>query len=677
MADGHQPQHWRLSVDDANRAWLHLDQQDTGTNVLSSEVIEELDHRLTEVCDLAPIGLVILSDKPNGFIAGADISAFKSIREPQQAEALIQRAQAVFDRLENLPFPSVARITGFCLGGGLELALACTYRVALDEAHTRLGLPEVLLGIHPGFGGSGRLTRLIGAPVAMSLMLSGRTLDARSAHGLGIVDRRVPRRQLDRAVVDLLTNSPQPAKPASWTRLTNHNSIRPTLAWYLRRQVEKRAAPEHYPAPYALIDLWRTHGDDPRKMIAAEAASVAKLVTGATAQNLVRAFFLRERLKATGRTSEFNARHVHVIGAGAMGGDIAAWCALKGCKVTLQDRAAEYIAPALKRAQGLFTKRVKDRRLRQATLDRLIPDQEGHGIAHADLVIEVIIEDLEAKQCLYKTLEPRLKPGALLATNTSSIPLEQLGEALAKPGRLVGIHFFNPVARMQLVEVIAGNNTDADAIDQATAFVRAIDRLPLAVKSSPGFLVNRVLMPYLQEAVHLVEDGVSPQAIDRAAVNFGMPMGPIQLADTVGLDICLSVGEILAASQGSAVPERLRTLVAQGHLGRKSGQGFYTYRNGKPKRRWLPQKSATDPEVTDRLVLCLINEAVACLREGLVGDADLLDGGMIFGTGFAPFRGGPMHYVTSQGAEVLRERLNQLAQKHGPRFTPDAGWETL
>jgi 3-hydroxyacyl-CoA dehydrogenase/enoyl-CoA hydratase/3-hydroxybutyryl-CoA epimerase len=666
--------HWRPVADKNDIVWLHLDQQGTGANVLSREVLSELDAILTSVAERPPKGAVICSDKPSGFIAGADINEFKTLEDADQAAELIAIGQSIFERLDALTFPTLSQIAGFCLGGGLELALACDYRVALDEPGTRLGLPEVLLGIHPGFGGTVRLTRLIGAPAAMDLMLSGRTVDARKALRLGIVDRVVPRRQFDRAAVALITRRPAPHRPGLLKRLIDHDVVRPPVAWYLRRQVAKRAAPEQYPAPYALVDLWQRHGGDAKRMLSEERYSVARLVTGETAQNLVRAFFLQERMKSLGRGVDFTPEHVHVIGAGTMGGDIAAWCALKGCRVTLQDRAPELIAPALKRAHEFFRKRVRDPRLRLATQDRLIPDQEGMGIGVADVVIEAIVEDLGIKQSLYRRLEPQLKSDVMLATNTSSIPLERLGEALERPERLVGLHFFNPVAKMQLVEVIAGSNTDNEIAAKAFAMVRAIDRLPLPVKSSPGFLVNRVLLPYLLESVFLLDEGVAMEAVDKAARDFGMPMGPLELADTVGLDICLSVGEVLAQSLNVEVPARLREMVAEGHLGRKSSRGFYKYKRGKRQGRRRFPDATPHSQIIDRLILTLVNESVACLRAEVVTDADLLDGGMIFGTGFAPFRGGPMHYAETRGRDAILGRLNELQEQYGKRFTPDPGW---
>ncbi len=641
--------HWRLDVDSDNLGWLTLDKEGQGTNVLSMEVLTELNDILQALAARQLRGLIVQSAKSSGFIAGADINEFTQVKTPEQALVLIQRGQQAFDRLEALAFPTVAMINGFCVGGGLELALACRYRVALEDPRTRIGLPEVLLGIHPGFGGSMRLVRLVGAPVAMDLMLSGRTVDARAAAKLGIIDRAVPDRHLRAAAIAMVREQPKPRTPG-WARYLNMGPLRPLLAKYLRKQVAKRAAQKHYPAPYALIDLWEQYGGDPRQMVIEEGKSVANLVTNATAQNLVRVFFLKERLKGLGRSKDFNAERVHVVGAGTMGGDIAAWCALQGYTVTLQDREPKYIAPAMKRARDLFNKRIKDRVLRRAAFDRLVPDHQGLGVRNADVIIEAIIEKADAKIALYQDLEKRMKPEAILATNTSSIPLEELNKALSRPERLVGLHFFNPVAQMQLVEVIGAGNTDTAILAKAAAFVRGIDRLPLPTKSSPGFLVNRVLMPYLMEAITMHAAGTPVELVDHAATDFGMPMGPLELADTVGLDVCLYVGEILARHYQRTTPDLLRTLVQQGHLGKKSGQGFYTWVKGRPQRSGA--QAGTDGQslakLADQLVQPIIREAQASLAEGVVAEADLIDAGMIFGTGFAPFRGGPLHFAGQQ-----------------------------
>jgi 3-hydroxyacyl-CoA dehydrogenase/enoyl-CoA hydratase/3-hydroxybutyryl-CoA epimerase len=669
--------HFRTETDQDNVVWLTFDKAETGTNVFSPDVLEELDRLLQGITAQHPRGLVVLSGKPAGFITGADIRSFTSVRNEQDAMAFLQRGQEVFSRLAACTFPTVAMIHGFCLGGGTEMALACRYRIMRDDPGTRIGLPEVRLGIHPGWGGSARMVPLIGAVKAMDLILTGRSIDGRAAQRFGLVDRVAPERHLREAARRLVLDQPPPCRAGFLDRLSNNALVRPLLARVFRRQVGKRASKLHYPAPYAMIDIWQRHTGNQSRVLQAEAESLARLITGATARNLIRVFFLMERLKSLGKDSSWRPEHVHVIGAGTMGGDIASWCALRGFRVSLQDQAPERIAPALARAQTLFRRKLKHPRKIQEAMDRLIPDHKGYGVGRADIVIEAIFEDAEVKRALYRDTEPRMKADAILATNTSSIPLEELTESLSSPGRLVGLHFFNPVAKMQLVEIVHGQATDSDVASRAMAFTRQIDRLPLPVSSTPGFLINRILMPYLMEAVVLESEGVPATLIDQAATAFGMPMGPVELADTVGLDICLHVAEILGSHFNAEVPERLQKLVAGGNLGKKSGQGFYRYKKGKAIKPGAAASRWNMEDITNRLVLRLLNEAVSCIREQVVGDSELLDAGMVFGTGFAPFRGGPMNHVDAVGAAELLKLLDNEKHLRGDRFTPDPGWESL
>jgi 3-hydroxyacyl-CoA dehydrogenase/enoyl-CoA hydratase/3-hydroxybutyryl-CoA epimerase len=452
--------------------------------------------------------------------------------------------------------------------------------------------------------------------------------------------------------------------------------LRGFVARALRKQVSARARREHYPAPYAIIELWERHGARGAPAYEAEARSIAELMCTETSRNLVRVFLLQDRLKGLGGKAAREFRHVHVVGAGVMGGDIAAWCAARGLQVTLQDRAAEYVQPALKRAQEFFVKKLRDENKAREAAARLRMDLEGNGAAQADVIIEAIFENADAKRELYARLEPRMKADAVLATNTSSIELESLGRDLRDPGRLVGLHFFNPVAKMPLVEVIGSQHTRPDVQQLGLIFTRKIDKLPLPCRSAPGFVVNRVLMPYLNEAMFIAEEGVPLKLIDDAAVDFGMPMGPVELADVVGLDVCLHVGRILAEAFHRKAPERLAQLVEAKRLGRKSGHGFYEWRDGKPIKPSAAGASPP-PDLTDRMLLPMINESVACLRERVVEEADLLDAGVIFGTGFAPFRGGPLAYARSRGLGNVVAALETLERKYGARFKPDPGWRDL
>jgi 3-hydroxyacyl-CoA dehydrogenase/enoyl-CoA hydratase/3-hydroxybutyryl-CoA epimerase len=669
---------FKLTRDADGIAWLLFDREGASANTLSSDVMEEFDKILGELESQRPAGLVIRSAKKSGFIAGADVNEFRGATDPQVVETTIGRAHAVIDRLEALRVPSVAVIHGFCLGGGLEVALACQVRIAIDGA--RFGFPEVMLGLHPGLGGTARFTRLVNPIQAMTLMLTGRTIDARRAKALGLVDAIAQERHVKNAVKDAVFGRLKRARPAPLNSILNSGAARGFLASRMRREAAKTAPAEHYPAPYALIDLWEKHGGGKAAMLANEKTSFARLMVTPTAQNLIRVFFLRDEMKKLAGSGN-NVAHVHVIGAGAMGGDIAAWCANEGMRVTLADMKAEPIAGAIKRAADLFGKIIRKSTEVRDALDRLVPDMDGEGVRNADLIIEAVPEKLELKQKVYAGLEPKMKPSAILATNTSSIPLQDLRTTLQRPERLLGLHFFNPVSRLQLVEVVSHDGNDEALLKEARAFVGAIDRLPLPVKSSPGFLVNRALTPYMLEAMVMLDEKIDQRLIDQAAEEFGMPMGPIELADQVGLDICLDVGDMLRSKFGESLPPTpawLRDKVTKGELGRKTGKGFYTWKDGKAEKAPLPE---TGPRVTDemidRLVLPMSNVCVACLREGIVDNADVVDGAMIFGTGYAPFRGGPLNYARTRGADNVVSTLRTLAQKFGDRFAPDAGWETF
>ncbi len=669
---------WKVERDSDGIAWLTIDKPGSSANVLSGSVLTELDVLLAALEKDLPRGVVVISGKKSGFVAGADIKEFTGITDAASGYQLIRRGQQVLNRLSSLPRPSVAAVHGFALGGGLELALACRYRVGVADERLSLGLPEVLLGIHPGFGGTVRTVRVAGVRPAMELMLSGKPVRAEKALRLGLIDRLVAEAELRSAAREMLLAAPA-ARRAPWQeRLLSSAPLRPLLRRLLTRKVARRAPREHYPAPYAIIDLWARFGAHGTQAFEAEARSIAYLFTTETSRNLVRVFLLQDRLKGAGGKSGADIRHVHVVGAGVMGGDIAAWSALRGFTVTLQDRALEYVQPALKRAQELFDKRARDPAANAAARARLRADVAGEGVPGADVVIEAIFENLEAKQELYARLEPRMKPGALLATNTSSLMLEPLAAKLGRPERLVGLHFFNPVPQMPLVEIVYADHTDPAALQVATGFARRIDKLPLPCRSAPGFMVNRVLTPYMQEAMLAAQEGVPLTVIDAAAVTFGMPVGPIELVDVVGLDVAAHVGEIIARQLGrppSVVP-RLSELLAAKKLGRKSGAGFYVWQDGKAVKPATPA-AAAPPDLIDRLILILVNECAACLRERVVEDADLVDAAVLFGTGFAPFRGGPLAYARARGVAAVVARLTELAARYGERFQPDRGWPSI
>lgn len=673
MTVEHMYKHWQIHRDEAGIAWLDINTQGKTVNTLGNDCLQELDQITNELNINLPKGLVLSSSKKSGFIAGAEISEFIELQSAQQAEEYISFVHGIFNRIEAMPIPKVALIHGFCLGGGLELVLAFDYLIADKESSCKLGLPEVKLGIHPGFGGSVRLIERIGVTKAMSLMLAGRVIVSYVAKKMGVVDAALSQRYFKIAARDYIKRAPKKKQAGRLDQVLQLKPARMALAAYLKKQVASKANPHHYPAPFALIDVWRDFGADRDQMLEEEVKSISKLFLTPTSRNLVRIFFLQERLKAAGKKNKREKmQRLHVIGAGVMGGDIAAWSALRGIHVTLQDQQPESIARAMARAKSLFKKKLKIPRLVQNAMDRLTPDLAGSGIAGADLIIEAIFENLEVKRQVFSEVEKQAKPDAILASNTSSIPIEDIASALKKPQRLVGIHFFNPVAKMQLVEVVKGKKTLQKVIEAANAYTLQISRMPVEVKSSPGFLINRVLMPYLIEAVTMLDEGEKGVHLDQAATDFGMPMGPVELADVVGLDICLHVAENLMGKEN--LPKSLSAKVEKKDMGKKTGRGYYVWSKGKPSK--IKSKDEFDADaLSSRMLYPLLNECVACLREGVVTSADELDAGVIFGTGFAPFKGGPMQMIRDQGADKIVARLLALQSKHGDRFKPDAGWD--
>lgn len=674
QASNHQWQHWQLERDSHDLAWLLFDKKDASANVLSEAVLNELAEVVGELEADTPAGLVLRSSKPSGFCMGADITEFSELSSETEVVDKLTDAHRVVDRFEALSCPTVAVIHGSCLGGGLELALACNHRLAVPGS--KLGFPEIQLGLHPGLGGTDRLTRLIDPVEAMTMMLTGKTASHGKAKKLGLVDQVVEERHLHAAVQAAIAGDIEPGNPGLRGRVLSSKPARQLEARQMRSQSAKKARPDHYPAPEALIELWEDFGGSPGpEMREAEIASFAKLMMSETSRNLVRVFHLRETLKGLARSKAEPVRHVHVVGAGEMGADIAGWCAVRGLTVTLFDMEADKLAQAVKKLADLCEKKHRTAAETRDILDRLTPDFANQGVARADLVIEAVSEKIELKQKVYEEVEPKLRQGAILATNTSSIPLETLREKVNDPGRLIGLHFFNPVALMPLVEVVSHDKATESILDRGRRFVGQIDRLPAPVATAPGFLVNRALTPYLVEAMTLLDEGVPAESIDALAEEFGMPVGPIELADQVGLDICLSVADMLRERLDTSMPpapDWLRQKVEDGKLGKKTGEGLYSWKKGKADKNDASDEAPDD--ALDRLILPMLNACMACLREGVIDDETTLDGAMIFGTGFAPFRGGPMHYARKRGFENVRDSLEKLARTHGERFQPNDGW---
>jgi 3-hydroxyacyl-CoA dehydrogenase/enoyl-CoA hydratase/3-hydroxybutyryl-CoA epimerase len=649
---------WTFSVDFEGIAWAIIDRDGESMNSLGRRPTEELGDIVTalEQAQAGEVrGLVLLSAKDSSFIAGADIREFESFDTEEKITDAVKQTIELFDRIEKLPMPVVVAIHGYCLGGGLELALACDWRIADRDEGTRLGFPEVKLGIFPGLNGTVRAIQAAGPLDAMTAMLTGRMLRPTAARAMGLIDQLVPSRHNLRWAARKAVLQKRRSKGAPWwKKLMAKQPVRGMLAKQMRTKTAAKVREEHYPAPFRLIDLFERYGDDPAGMKRAETEMFAPLMASETSRNLRRVFALSEMLKDAAPKDGFKPRKVHVIGAGTMGADIAAWCVVSGMQASLQDLDNEQIEKALHRAKKLFKKRLRGKTAFDSGVARLVADPEGKQIKHADVIIEAIVERLDVKQKLFADLETKAKPGAVLATNTSSLKLEDIAKPLKDPGRLVGLHFFNPVSQLPLVEVVRGKGTREDEIGKACAFVTAINKLPLIVKSCPGFLVNRVLAPYMMEAVRLYQEGQPREKIDQAALKFGMPMGPMELMDMVGLDICNKVGEELdlAPKAEGASDNMLASLVKQGKLGKKTGEGFYVWEDGKPKRDGATFNDAALARLGGELIKPLLDEAARAEADKVVEDADHVDAGVIFGTGFAPFRGGPLHYRKSKDANA-------------------------
>jgi 3-hydroxyacyl-CoA dehydrogenase/enoyl-CoA hydratase/3-hydroxybutyryl-CoA epimerase len=656
---------WRFSLDEQGIAWAIFDRESESQNALGRRPIEELGRIVEHVEGLARektiAGLVFMSGKEKGFIVGADVREFEQFRSEAEVRDAIGPVLGMLDRIEALPVPVVAAIHGFCLGGGLELALACHWRIATRDDATRLGFPEVRLGLFPGFNGTWRSIRQAGPLAAMEAMLTGRMIRASAARAMGLVDELAPSRLNLPWAARKAIQRKRRAKPAGLIKsVLRQWPLRNLVTSRMRSETAKKVREDHYPAPFRLIDLFSRTGGNLARMKVEETTAFAPLMVSETSRNLRRVFRLSEMMKAQApKDLAFKIRRVHVIGAGVMGADIAGWCAAQGYEVSLQDLSPEAIAKGIERQAKLFSRRFRTKATRDAAKARLLADPKGEMLPRADVVIEAIVEKLEVKQALFREIEPKLRPGAVLATNTSSIMIEEIALALADPVRLIGIHFFNPVAQMPLVEVIRGTGTRDEEERKGCAFVTAIDKFPLIVKSCPGFLVNRVLAPYMMSAMERVEKGEAKEEIDEAARTFGMPMGPIELADTVGLDVCAHVGRILGYPAGGS---RLEKLVSAGKLGKKSGEGFYVWKDGKPVKAERPYDKAALEPLGATLVEPLIAEAARALKDGVVESADMVDAGVIFGTGFAPFRGGPLHYKASLGSAPNAENPRAAAE---------------
>jgi 3-hydroxyacyl-CoA dehydrogenase/enoyl-CoA hydratase/3-hydroxybutyryl-CoA epimerase len=684
-------------------AHLVMDDPARKVTVIGEQAIADLERAVTALeTDTELRGVVLMSGKPGTFVAGADVNEIAAVTVREEVHALVRRVHAVFGRIAALHCPTVAAIDGTCLGGGTELALACDSRVATEEEHTQIGLPETMLGILPGFGGTTRLPRLVGLTAALDLILTGRSVDAKKAERMGLIARAVPAAWLvEHAHRRLAELEKRPAK-----RRRDRFRARGFMGWFMdvsamgrgivlsrARSMTRARTGGHYPAPLKALDvIEKAAGKPVEQALVLEANAVSELAIGPVCKNLVRIFLLSERAKKDPPVQEpappaLNVRTLMVVGAGVMGGGVAALASRSKIDVRLRDLSPEALTRALQTVRSLADERARKgkggARARDIQMARILAGTELTGVRRADFALEAVVEKLDVKRRVFGELEVRLRPDAVLATNTSSLSVTELASGLARPERFCGFHFFNPVHRMPLVEVVRGRKTSDATIVTAVAFARRLGKTPVVVRDSPGFVVNRILMPYLREAMHLLEDGYPLLEIDAAMREFGMPMGPFEVLDEVGLDVAKNAAEVLTR----AFPGRmtlspiLDKMVTAKRLGKKSGLGFYRHRGKERKeapglRRFLGLRRARRPLsrelLAERMVLAMINEAARCMEEEIVSDAGMLDLAMVFGAGFPPFRGGPLRYADSIGVAKIEGRMSAMRAEGGERFKPTA-----
>lgn len=679
----------RSDTDDGIRV-LTFDRANAKANIFDKETLLELEKLLTDVANDKPKGLVIISAKENIFIAGADLNALSSLKDAELKEFL-KLGQSVFNRLEDLKIPTVAAIHGACVGGGFELSLACDWRVATDERATKIGLPEVSLGILPAWGGSTRLPRLIGVPAALDIILGGKTLAAKPALKRGMIDMIAPREYLLRTALDLAHRH----KPAHLSARILHSppvnkAVSLAISKYIEMKVLERTR-GHYPAvPKAKDVVMRGAGEWNRDAsLALEADAVTELAATPASRSLLKLFMQQEAAKkfvyeAGGPPSARKISTAVVIGAGVMGASIAQWLSARGLRVILRDVDAARVAAGMDRVKQLFAAGYKRHTFTfveaRDGFDRISPAPTEVPLKDAGIIIEAAVEKMDLKKQIFANLDAQAPQDAILATNTSALSITEIAAATKNPARVVGIHFFNPVHKMQLVEVVAGRQTSPAVVQQAVKFVQQIGKLPVVVKDSPGFLVNRILLPYMVEAASLFESGAKVEDIDEVMLDFGMPMGPLRLVDEVGVDISADVAATLAEKfkERFRVPGVLSKMMEAKLLGKKSGEGFYVYKGKEPRVNLAVGKFRTDSsaasygagELQRRMALLMVNEAARCLEEGIVDKPGDVDFAMVMGTGFAPFRGGPLAYADAVGIGKITDDMKSLVQSGATQYEP-------
>jgi 3-hydroxyacyl-CoA dehydrogenase/enoyl-CoA hydratase/3-hydroxybutyryl-CoA epimerase len=691
---------FELRVDTDNVAWLTFDQPDSKVNLLDTDVMEELDGLLGELESRIATGkivaVVLESGKDDNFVAGADVQEIAGVRDAREATEAAREGQRIFRRLERLNVPTVAAVHGTCLGGGTEMILACSYRIASGSSDTTIGLPEVKLGILPGFGGTVRLPRLCGIRNAMSIILQGRSVSPSRARRMGLVDRVADGDDFDRRVGEFVSDVlagkvDAGGRDKSFLEglLEDTGPGRSLLFWFARRRTRKETG-GHYPAPMRAIDvIEETYEMSMDPALEVEARALGELLVTPESRNLTRVFLLTRRARRALPEEVMEGRRevekLAVVGAGVMGGGIAELAASKDVPVVLKDVAQEPLDDGLRHARelldraaskGVFTE--DEAGLKFALVEGTLSYDEFNDV---DLVVEAVVEKMAVKRQVLREVEEAVPEHAIFATNTSSLSVTELARASSRPERVVGLHFFNPVHKMPLVEVVRGEASGDEALATGLGFALDMGKNPVVVKDGPGFLVNRVLAPYLNEAGYLLEEGAGVRSVDQAISSFGMPMGPCRLLDEVGLDVARHVGREMEAAFGERMKPAgvVDELLEDGRLGKKSGLGFYVYDDGEEKkvdpdlRRMLPRPEETPPdapEIRRRCLYLMVNEAAHALEDEVVAEAGEVDLAMVMGTGFPPFRGGVLRWADTEGLDTILEGLEKLEGRHGPRFRP-------
>ncbi|MCP3981651.1 MAG: fatty acid oxidation complex subunit alpha FadJ [bacterium] len=689
-------------IDAEGILYIVFDRQGEKVNLLGKTVLEELARVLEEASRRDDVRAILFaSAKPKMFVAGMDVEEISSVNDAYRAAEGARFGQAIFEQVAQIGRPSACAIGGTCLGGGTELALACTFRVAADEPSLRIGLPEVKIGIVPGFGGTQRLPRLVGLPASLDMILTGRGLTAKQAKRIGLVDRIVPASYLEREALGLLRRAAADGIDAVVRSLKRPRPLAARLAGRIgplrryvlnqaRKKTESKVNPLEYPAPFRAIHaVEAAFLHEMPQGLDYEARVVGELVPTPTSKNLIWLFKSHASLKGDNAGIQAVPRRVRrcsVIGAGVMGGGIAQLVANREVPVRLKDVRYDAILTALRTARSVYDHKLKRRRMTEREVAQkmafIAPTLDDSGLRQVDLVIEAVVESLEIKRQVLAQAEHHLDDRAVFATNTSSLPIREIAAHAVYPERVVGLHFFNPVHRMPLVEVIKGQRSSPEALATVRSFALALGKVPVVVRDEPGFLVNRILMLYLNEALGLLREGLKIETIDAAMSGFGMPMGPLALLDQVGLDTAGHVADVLKAAFGARLggdDTLLRAMVASGRLGQKNGKGFYRYRDGK---RTTPDAEVygllecepgteIPPEtLQERMVFAMINEAIVCLQDGVVREPRDVDLAMVMGTGFPAFRGGLLRHADSVGIPIVADRLSRLAEAHGERYRP-------